>query len=61
MSVAEKVVAALAGRLEGQGWRCRSVHAGHGLVISDGRDGRLLVRCWAAGDPAAKVYARSGK
>ena len=20
-----------------------------------GRDGRLLVRCWAAGDPAAKV------
>ena len=37
---------------EGRGWRCRClVHGGHSLLISNGRDGRLLVKCWVGCDP----------
>jgi putative DNA primase/helicase len=40
-------------RREGRGWRCRCpIHDGVSLVITDGRDGRILVRCWGGGcDP----------
>src|SRR6202040_4048401 len=40
-------------RREGRGWRCRCpIHDGVSLVITNGRDGRILVRCWGGGcDP----------
>jgi putative DNA primase/helicase len=48
MTPAEKIAAALDGRREGRGWRCRCpVHGGRSLLIQHGREGRLLVRCWA--------------
>jgi putative DNA primase/helicase len=56
MSVARDVAAVLgATRREGRGWRCRCpIHGGHSLVVTDGRDGLLLVRCWGGGcDPRA--------
>src|SRR5258708_1070615 len=56
MSTAHNIAAVLGGaRREGRGWRCRCpIHGGHSLVISDGPDGRLLVRCWGGGcDPRA--------
>jgi putative DNA primase/helicase len=35
-------------RREARGWRCICpVHGGHSLVVSDGRERRLLVKCWA--------------
>src|SRR5205823_5168752 len=56
MSIARNIAAALgeAGR-EGRGWRCRCpIHGGQSLVVADGRDGRILVRCWGGGcDPRA--------
>jgi putative DNA primase/helicase len=60
MSQAEKVAAVLGGaRRKGAGWRCRCpIHGGHSLVVTDGRDGRLLVRCWGGGcDPRAILVA----
>jgi len=51
---AAAIAAALGGaRREGRGWRCRCpIHDGVSLVITDGRDGRILVRCWGSGcDP----------
>src|ERR1700732_5406119 len=38
---------------EGRGWRCRCpIHGGRSLVLRDGWEGRLLVRCWGGGcDP----------
>ncbi len=45
---APEIAAALGGRREGRGWRCQCpVHGGRSLVISDGREGQLLVKCWA--------------
>jgi putative DNA primase/helicase len=40
-------------RRNGRGWRCRCpIHDGVSLVITDGRDGLILVRCWGGGcDP----------
>jgi phage/plasmid primase-like uncharacterized protein len=38
-------------RREGRGWRCICpVHGGHSLTLRDGRDRRLLVKCWAGCD-----------
>jgi putative DNA primase/helicase len=51
---AAEIAARLGGaRREGRGWRCRCpIHDGVSLVITDGRDGRILVRCWGSGcDP----------
>jgi hypothetical protein len=47
MSAAD-IAAALGGaRREGRQWRCMCpLHGGHCLVLADGREGRLLVRCW---------------
>ena len=47
MSAAD-IAAALGGaRREGRQWRCMCpLHGGHSLVLADGREGRLLVRCW---------------
>lgn len=43
-----EIAAALDGREEGQGWRCRCpVHGGRSLLLADGRAGRLLIKCWA--------------
>ena len=56
MSVARDVAAVLgATRREGRGWRCRCpIHGGRSLVVTDGRDAPLLVRCWGGGcDPRA--------
>ncbi len=51
------MVAAALGKAqrEGRGWRSDCpIHGGHSLVITDGRDRRLLVRCWGGGcDPRA--------
>jgi putative DNA primase/helicase len=45
-------------RREGRDWRCRCpLHGGHSLVLADGRDGRLLVRCWGGGCDARDVLA----
>jgi putative DNA primase/helicase len=31
----------------GHDWRCNCpIHQGHSLTLADGRDGKLLVRCW---------------
>jgi hypothetical protein len=48
MSMAQKIAAMLGGvRRDGRGWRCRCpLHGGCSLVVADGREGRLLVRCW---------------
>jgi phage/plasmid primase-like uncharacterized protein len=32
------------------------VHGGHSLVVTDGRDGRLLVKCWGAGCSAKEIF-----
>jgi len=35
-------------RREGHNWRCICpLHGGQSLTVADGRNGRLLVRCWA--------------
>ena len=47
-------IAAALGRPQkaGRGWRPTCpVHAGFSLNVADGRDGKLLVKCWA---PAAR-------
>lgn len=54
---------ALAARLgraqrEGRGWRTICpVHGGYSLNVADGRDGTLLVTCWAGCDPAEILAA----
>lgn len=36
---------------EGRDWRCRyPLHGGRSLVLTDGHEGRLLVRCWGGCD-----------
>jgi putative DNA primase/helicase len=48
MTAAELAAALGGAQREGHGWRCNCpVHGGHSLVVSDGREGRLLVKCWA--------------
>jgi hypothetical protein len=43
---------------EGRQWRCRCpLHGGHSLVLADGQNGRLLVRCWGGGCDARDVLA----
>lgn len=49
-----KIAAAFgSARREGRRWRtCCPIHGGHSLVVTDGCDGRLLLRCWGGGcDP----------
>lgn len=51
--IAAKIAAAKLGGAsrEGRDWRCCCpVHGGRSLTLRDGRDGRLLVRCWAGCD-----------
>jgi putative DNA primase/helicase len=56
MSAAD-IALTLDGRREGRAWRCRCpVHGGRSLVVSDGHEGRLLVKCWA-GCPSRDVLA----
>jgi putative DNA primase/helicase len=47
--ISSDIAGALGGaRREGRGWRCHCpLHGGHSLVIKDGKDGRVLVTCWA--------------
>jgi putative DNA primase/helicase len=54
---AAKIAAALdSARREGRGWRCNCpVHGGRSLVINDGRDGRLLIRCWGGNCDARDI------
>src|SRR5687767_1574828 len=56
---AVKIAAALGGaRREGPGWRCRCpLHVGRSLDVSDGREGRLLIRCWGGGCAPADILA----
>jgi hypothetical protein len=45
---------------EGRGWRCRCrcpIHGGKSLVLRDGREGRLLVRCWGGGCDLRDILA----
>jgi hypothetical protein len=43
-------------RREGRGWRTECpVHHGHSLNLADGRDGKLLVTCWA-GCAAEEIF-----
>jgi hypothetical protein len=44
-------------RREGRGWRTRCpCHGGFSLSVADGRDGRLLVKCWGAGCAAEDIF-----
>lgn len=44
-------------RREGRGWRTRCpCHGGFSLSIADGRDGKLLVKCWGAGCAAEDIF-----
>jgi putative DNA primase/helicase len=54
---AAQIAAALGkARREGRGWRTECpVHHGHSLNLADGRDGKLLVTCWA-GCSAAAIF-----
>src|SRR6516165_12481877 len=56
---AAAIAAALGGaRREGRGWRCRCpIHDGVSLVITDGRDGRILIRCWGGGCDPCDILA----
>jgi putative DNA primase/helicase len=48
---AAEVAAALGGRREGRGWRCRCpLHGGFSLILSDGNAGRVLATCWGGCD-----------
>jgi hypothetical protein len=45
------IAAALGGRREGRGWRCRCpLHGGFSLILSDGDAGRVLATCWGGCD-----------
>jgi putative DNA primase/helicase len=45
------------GRKEGRGWRCRCpVHGGSSLVVSDGREGRLLLKCWGGNCSVEDIF-----
>lgn len=54
MSACE-IAAALGGtRREGRQWRCRCpLHGGQSLVLTDGRDGHVLLTCWGGCDRLA--------
>jgi hypothetical protein len=57
MRAAEVARALGKARREGRGWRTECpVHHGFSLNIADGRDGRLLITCWA-GCTAEEVFA----
>jgi putative DNA primase/helicase len=44
-------------RKEGRGWRCRCpVHGGSSLVVCDGREGRLLVKCWGGNCSVEDIF-----
>jgi len=48
MTSAAEIAKALDGRREKRQWRCRCpVHGGRSLALRDGRDGKLLVYCYA--------------
>jgi putative DNA primase/helicase len=54
-------VAAVLGKpqREGRGWRCRCpIHGGNSLVLRDGKEGRLLVRCWGGGCNPREILAK---
>jgi hypothetical protein len=55
---AERIARALGrARREGPGWRTTCpVHGGHSLVVTDGRDGRLLVKCWGGDCSAEEIF-----
>jgi putative DNA primase/helicase len=56
MTAAEIAAALGKARREGRGWRTECpVHHGHSLNLADGRDGKLLVTCWA-GCSAAAIF-----
>lgn len=42
---------------QGRGWRTRCpCHRGFSLSVTDGRDGKLLVKCWGAGCAAEDIF-----
>jgi hypothetical protein len=44
-------------RREGRGWRTTCpVHNGYSLTLADGRDGKLLVKCWGGGCSAEEIF-----
>lgn len=52
-------IAAALGRPQkaGRGWRTTCpVHYGFSLNVADGRDGKLLVKCWGAGCAAEDIF-----
>jgi len=52
------VAAALDGKREGRGWRCRCpVHRGRSLIVADGKEGRLLVKCWGGACSPVDILA----
>ena len=54
---AAQIAAALDGKREGREWRCLCPsHGGHSLMLADGRDGKLLARCFG-GCEWADVFA----
>jgi putative DNA primase/helicase len=48
---AAEIAAALGGRRDGTGWRCRCpLHGGFSLTLRDGDAGRVLATCWGGCD-----------
>jgi putative DNA primase/helicase len=58
MSAAERIAARLGYACrEGRGWRCTCpVHGGHSLVVADGREGRLLLKCWGGNCSVKEIF-----
>jgi len=51
MNAAEVAVALGKPRREGRRWRCLCpLHGGHSLTVGDGRDGRIIFKCWGGCD-----------
>jgi len=51
MNAADVAVALGKPRREGRRWRCLCpLHGGHSLTVGDGRDGRIIFKCWGGCD-----------
>jgi hypothetical protein len=51
MNAADIAVAFGKPRREGRHWRCLCpLHGGHSLIVGDGRDGRIIFKCWGGCD-----------
>jgi hypothetical protein len=60
MSTAETPAALGNPRRQGREWRCRCpACGGHSFTLAGGRDGRILVKCWAGECSVDEIFLRS--